>query len=474
MYIHTICTCTLFLSIDWLPVGPPLHFPSAYKALQGHRPHNATIGREKDNGITRYLNRDYRAIADSKLPPISFSKSTSVIIAMTTREGYIAAQSVLGLVGPLFVVFGMFVAGMCLKPCPDKLVRTMFPYINRHGTQTVMFGFIIDKVYIIFLFVIILVNIYFTMAIFFAHVVIVRSETYNPFGGFECFDENRDEINSTTMTEAFELRRSNRTIECYAWQLNMAGAVGQATGTLLFSWAVVSVVTWIILKTNKIISRRKYKEYKNHILGVIQFGIYMIPASMTAVTAVLRSFRVITLLSFLELLAFCIILWVSTMVLHCFLTEELETIEELICNIVKDKVDTEKINKSIEEAGKIITKKDITTTYKDNIEKLIKEMAVLECKKAVINKIYYLEKDMETVTKAAFCEVRQEIIKETETPIHVATAEESPNDINHEEQEVNQEEQGTNNHDVIVIVVHDNTQQEEDNGGVSTIRSTAV
>ena len=127
----------------------------------------------------------------------------------------------------------MILAGVLLKP--DKLVRTMFPYINKHGNNTVMFGFIIKDVYIIFLFVIMLINIYFTMAIFFAHVLIVRSETYNPFGGFDCFDENGEEINSTTIEEAFELRKSNRTIECYAWQLNIAGAVGQATGTLLFS-----------------------------------------------------------------------------------------------------------------------------------------------------------------------------------------------------------------------------------------------
>ena len=403
---------------------------------------------------------------------------------MTTREGYIAAQSVLGLVGPLFVVVGMFVAGMCLKPCPDKLVRTMFPYINRHGTQTVMFGFIIGKVYIIFLFVIILVNIYFTMAIFFAHVVIVRSETYNPFGGFECFDENRDEINSTTMTEAFELRKSNKTIECYAWQLNMAGAVGQATGTLLFSWSVVSVVTWIILKTNKKISRSKYKKYKNHILGVIQFGIYMIPASMTAVTAVLRSLRFITLLSYLELLAFCIILWASTMVLHCFLTEELETIEELIDKGLRERVDSELSSDSNEGAGEMITRKDITTTYKDNIKKLIEKMAEVECKKAVANKIaVYLEEDLETVTNEAFSTVKEMIKKESETPI--ATGEGTLDDIDHEVQDgnrPNQEEQGENNlignnHNVqIDAVVHlnndtgeqtGNDEEQEENGEIN-------
>uniref|UniRef100_A0A1X7TKX1 Uncharacterized protein n=1 Tax=Amphimedon queenslandica TaxID=400682 RepID=A0A1X7TKX1_AMPQE len=386
---------------------------------------------------------------------------------MTTREGYIAAQSVLGLVGPLIVVVGMFIAGMCLKPSPDKLVRIMFPYINRHGTQTVMFGYVIGRVYIIFLFVIILVNIYFTMAIFFAHVVIVRSETYNPFGGFDCFDENRNEVNSTTMREAFELRRSNRTIECYAWQLNMAGAVGQATGTLLFSWAVVSVVTWIILKTHKKISRSKYKKYKDRILGVIQFGIYMIPASMTAGTAVLRSVRFISLLSYLELLAFCIILWASTMVLHCFLSEELDTIEDLIDKGVRDRVDSELSSGSNEGVGEMITRKDITTTYKENIKKLIGKMAEVECQKAVTNKIaVYLEEDLETVTTEAFSRVRQGIIKETERPV-----EGTQNDINDVQQ--------------IELVVHLNgdtgeqagneeEEEEEENGEIPTVMSTEV
>ena len=431
---------------------------------------------------------------------------------MTTREGYIAAQSVLGLVGPLIVVLGMILAGVLLKP--DKLVRTMFPYINKHGNNTVMFGFIIKDTYIIFLFVIMLINIYFTMAIFFAHVLIVRSETYNPLGGFDCFDENGEEINSTTIEEAFELRKSNRTIECYAWQLNIAGAVGQATGTLLFSWAVVSVVTWIILKTHKKISKSKYeqvKNYKNHILGAIQLGIYMIPAAMTASTAVLRSLRVLSLLNYLELLAFCIVLWASTMVLHCFLTEELETIEELIDEKVKKKVDIEQRTDSNEGAGEIITRKDITTTYKENIKKLIEEMAELESKRAVTDKVaVYLEEDMKTVTKEAFCRVRKIIKKDTESPL--ATAEGTSNAImnqeeqgdiqeeqgdnqeeqgdnqeeqgdNQEEHEENQEEQGDNYCDrqIIEVVVHvDNGEQTEGNAdqqedeGVPRIMSTEV
>ena len=89
------------------------------------------------------------------------------------------------------------------------------------------------------------------MAIFFINVFIKQSNAYNPFEDFDCFYTNGDEINPETSEEAFELRRSNRTIECYAWQLNIAGAVGQATATLLFSWSVVSVVTWIILKLTR-------------------------------------------------------------------------------------------------------------------------------------------------------------------------------------------------------------------------------
>ena len=61
------------LLIDWLPVGPPLHFPSAYKALQGHRPHNAaTIGTKR----TVYHNYNCRETTGLKLPLISFSNGT--------------------------------------------------------------------------------------------------------------------------------------------------------------------------------------------------------------------------------------------------------------------------------------------------------------------------------------------------------------------------------------------------------------
>ena len=41
--------------------------------------------------------------------------------------------------------------------------------------------------------------------------------------------------------DAWILKQSGEHVECYAWTLNIAGAVGQATATLLFSYAVVSV-----------------------------------------------------------------------------------------------------------------------------------------------------------------------------------------------------------------------------------------
>ena len=332
---------------------------------------------------------------------------------MTTFQGYRDAQTVLGLLGPFLIICGLIPAAIKLKP--DKLVRIIFPYIKRHGNHTVMFGFIIKEPYIWILIVIMLINIYFTMAIFFVHVVIVQSNTYNPFDDFDCFNSTHDHINMN-VEDAWILKQSGEHVECYAWTLNIAGAVGQATATLLFSYAVVSVTTWLILKIYyKLHNRYNNKKIKLYfIVIIVQIFIYIIPGLLTAATAVMYSCRIISsLLSFMEALAFCLILWASSLVC-CFLVEkEPDNLEDLIDDMVRDK-------KLKPEEGELSIKKDVTKIvngatkegeYRDGIKKLMVEAAVAKLKKTLINEasMYFETKDMTEITKEAFAKVKESL-----------------------------------------------------------------
>lgn len=345
--------------------------------------------------------------------PFPFTNTITESITMTTFQGYRDAQTVLGLLGPFLIICGLIPAAIKLKP--DKLVRIIFPYIKRHGNHTVMFGFIIKEPYIWILIVIMLINIYFTMAIFFVHVVIVQSNTYNPFDDFDCFNSTHDHINMN-VEDAWILKQSGEHVECYAWTLNIAGAVGQATATLLFSYAVVSVTTWLILKIYyKLHNRYNNKKIKLYfIVIIVQIFIYIIPGLLTAATAVMYSCRIISsLLSFMEALAFCLILWASSLVC-CFLVEkEPDNLEDLIDDMVRDK-------KLKPEEGELSIKKDVTKIvngatkegeYRDGIKKLMVEAAVAKLKKTLINEasMYFETKDMTEITKEAFAKVKESL-----------------------------------------------------------------
>uniref|UniRef100_A0A1X7TKL2 Uncharacterized protein n=1 Tax=Amphimedon queenslandica TaxID=400682 RepID=A0A1X7TKL2_AMPQE len=317
---------------------------------------------------------------------------------MAQRTVYIALQCLFGAIFPLFIVVPMIVAGKLRGFA--KLVRTMFPYIKRNGMNTVMFGFIISDKYMVVLFIIMLINVYFTMAIFFINVFIKQSNAYNPFEDFDCFYTNGDEINPETIEEAFELRSSNRIIECYAWQLNIAGAVGQATATLLFSWAVVSVVTWIMLKAyEKMLNKENELLLKQKIrLIALQGCVYLIPIGLGILISLLKSYNIISTFSFCEALGFFFILLVSSIVCWCCIEIEPQKIDAIIENLVNNNIPTE------------------DETDKEKAKELIEKVATQEFNKAVASKVAgYLEnEDINEIASTAFDKVIRQVKNENE------------------------------------------------------------
>uniref|UniRef100_A0A1X7UAF4 Uncharacterized protein n=1 Tax=Amphimedon queenslandica TaxID=400682 RepID=A0A1X7UAF4_AMPQE len=252
-------------------------------------------------------------------------------------NSFVRVQLVLPLIGSLVVACGMALTIHFLKP--DKAVRIMFPHINKHGNNTVMFGFILKKEYTNSLFAIMLVNVFFTALVFWIHLVIDRSRKYNPFGDYKCFySSNHNEVMNVTLEEALTF---DEDVECFAWTLNIGGAVGQATGTLLFAWVLVSVVTWIILNAaHKVNEFIKDKSFCWKMLGWISLGflqgvVYAPPLGLIGTGIYFFNNRDISLLSFFDLLFFSLVLIFSSSVLWWYTEEEPKSIEDSCSDLIE-------------------------------------------------------------------------------------------------------------------------------------------
>ena len=275
-------------------------------------------------------------------------RDSGSIIHQYTRKGlsrdtmdqeynyFVRVQLILPLIGSLVVVCGMGLTIHFLKP--DKAVRIMFPHINKHGNNTVMFGFILKKEYTHALFAIMLVNVFFTALVFWIHLVIDRSRKYNPFGDYKCFySSNHIEVN-ISLEEALTF---DEDVECFSWTLNIGGAVGQATGTLLFAWVLVSVVTWIILNAAyKVTEFIKDKSLWWKILGWISLGIlqgvvYTPPLALVGVGIYFFDNRDISLLSFFDLLFFSLVLIFSSSVLWWHTEKEPKSVEDCCSELIE-------------------------------------------------------------------------------------------------------------------------------------------
>ena len=172
----------------------------------------------------------------------------------------------------------VLLVGCCVLR-PDKLVRIIFPYIRRNGNNTVVFGFILTTRHIRGLFVgvcSIIVQVTWT---FCANILIIYTNNNNLFSAtsieLKCFYAN-DTIANLTAIERLQLEKN---IFCFAINYNIAGAMGQATGTLALGWVVASILTWIALNVNYCIvqriknSKKKFRCYELFLLIIITLTI---------------------------------------------------------------------------------------------------------------------------------------------------------------------------------------------------------
>ena len=293
-------------------------------------------------------------------------------------ESFVWTQFWLPIIGSAAVAGGMGIAGCSLKV--DKAVRIMFPHINKHGNKTVMFGFVLKEPYIYALFIIMLLNVLFTTIVFWLHIVIVRSTKYNPYDDFECFYSSNHSRVELSPEEALTLEED---VDCFAWTLNIGGAVGQATGTLLLAWVVVSVVTWIILKASH--RMMKMTKDKSHckvlvgwfLMGLLQAAVYIVPCGLVVAGAVLFRYREISLLSLFDLLFFSFVLFLSSSVLWWHVEKEPKSLEDCCSKQVEEMITKEdkKYNKRLErtkERTRDITEKENNISLSSQYPTLVK------------------------------------------------------------------------------------------------------
>ena len=153
----------------------------------------------------------------------------------------------LALGGIAFIVAVIMIC--CLR---GKAVRIIFPYIKKHGNYTVAFGFILKKGLIILHYQHICYMCFIVTYIFFDSFLLKTSRQYNPYDYFDCFYNNGTEVGQLTPEEAMRLEER---VTCFAWNLDIGEAAGEATGILALTWIAVSALIYAQLHCGLIVKK---------------------------------------------------------------------------------------------------------------------------------------------------------------------------------------------------------------------------
>ena len=100
--------------------------------------------------------------------------------------------------------------------------------------------------------------------IFFSSFLLKTSRQYNPYDYFDCFYNNGTEVGQLTPEEAMRLEER---VICFAWNLDIGEAAGEATGILALTWIAVSALIYAQLHCGLIVKKcRNNKERRK--LGI--------------------------------------------------------------------------------------------------------------------------------------------------------------------------------------------------------------
>ena len=179
---------------------------------------------------------------------------------MTTYGTYFLAEAIGASLFALIFATGLIIWALLPRILgdrePDKyknmrlFCEWMFPKIfeNREDGDKkevmTLFGYTVKKWYVIWLYIMMIFIVIFTVTIFWLNFMIETVMYCDPYDDFDCFS------NTTLDSEpvnCWEIER-NVSVICKKFSCNISNAVGSATGTFAFSWITATVILWIIIK----------------------------------------------------------------------------------------------------------------------------------------------------------------------------------------------------------------------------------
>uniref|UniRef100_A0A1X7TF40 G-protein coupled receptors family 2 profile 2 domain-containing protein n=1 Tax=Amphimedon queenslandica TaxID=400682 RepID=A0A1X7TF40_AMPQE len=123
---------------------------------------------------------------------------------------------------------------------------------------------------------IVLLIVFFVTSIFCASFT-KASYKYDPYDSFDCFFTSNDTLVETRPEEALRLEDK---VVCFQFHLNIAEAMGQASGTLAFLWILSSIMTWTSIALKKKLKKaNEEKDTKNHHCYCTLLILYYLPTT---------------------------------------------------------------------------------------------------------------------------------------------------------------------------------------------------
>ena len=271
-----------------------------------------------------------------------------------------------------------------------KSTRVLYPFIKKHeeSNETIIFGYVLEKWYIVWLFIVAQIIVGVTMFILGFNLFVINSSVCST--GYDCFANKTPIVNCSSDEED---------VECFQLTCNIGNAVGAATGAQLFAMAAANIIMRTILyfaskvvsiknvydnpntPLKKVVDKHKAKARKIcGIIGIISCQIVTGVIFVSVVTAAALVQAVVPLenvsLSFgcvLELFLLCIALAVSCLVFWCFgfkrtsRQEVMQNLQTTCSSLQTIEGDLQKAKDSLQKA------KDSLQKAKESLENIIQQ-----------------------------------------------------------------------------------------------------
>ena len=259
-----------------------------------------------------------------------------------TYDTYFYTEVISGLLFSGLAVAGFIIYAFLPCCCSEdkdgnlrKSTRVLYPFIKKHeeSNETIIFGYVLEKWYIVWLFIVAQIIVAVTMFILGFNLFVISSSVCST--GYDCFANKLPIVNCSSDEED---------VVCFQLTCNIGNAVGAATGAQLFAMVMANIIMRTILHfaskvvsiknvygnpntpLKKVVDKHKAKVRKIcGIIGIISCQIVTGVIFVSFVTAAVFVQAVVPLENFslsfgcvLELFLLCIALAFSCLVFWCF------------------------------------------------------------------------------------------------------------------------------------------------------------